>query len=210
MSQEAKLDYVVGNIFTGLPVTPSTKVIFHVCNDIGGWGSGFVVPLSKKWPETERSYRKWHNNTFEPFTEPFKIGEIQLVPVQGFQQCANADEGPIYVCNAIGQRSTISDPDCYVDPGQCYVRGGKRPLDYAKLATAMSKLGDALSRCDTYCEIHCPLFGSGLAGGNWDIIEKLIIDAWTRQGIPVTVYQLPGEELRDPTKDDPTKEVPNV
>lgn len=34
--------------------------------------------------------------------------------------------------------------------------------------------------------IHCPKFGSGLAGGNWLFIEDLISDIW--KNIPVFVY----------------------
>ena len=29
--------------------------------------------------------------------------------------------------------------------------------------------------------IHCPKFGSGLAGGNWNFITNLIEDIWTSQ-----------------------------
>ncbi|MEV6001124.1 Appr-1-p processing protein, partial [Streptomyces griseomycini] len=25
------------------------KVIAHVCNDIGGWGKGFVLAVSRRW-----------------------------------------------------------------------------------------------------------------------------------------------------------------
>lgn len=33
-------------------------LIMHVCNDVGGWGRGFVLALSKRWPEPERVYRE--------------------------------------------------------------------------------------------------------------------------------------------------------
>jgi hypothetical protein len=38
-------------------------------------------------------------------------------------------------------------------------------------------------------EIHCPKFGSGLAGGNWAFIEDLIEDIWGKYS--VTVYNPP-------------------
>ena len=31
------------------PIGSGVKVITHICNDIGGWGKGFVLALSKKW-----------------------------------------------------------------------------------------------------------------------------------------------------------------
>jgi hypothetical protein len=39
--------------------------------------------------------------------------------------------------------------------------------------------------------IHCPLFGSKLAGGDWLFVETLIEDCWLRVGIPVFVHYLP-------------------
>ena len=41
------------------PIGDGKKIIPHVCNDIGGWGKGFVLALSKKWPEPEEYYRKF-------------------------------------------------------------------------------------------------------------------------------------------------------
>ncbi|TGN76338.1 hypothetical protein E5083_14125 [Streptomyces bauhiniae] len=35
------------------PCAEGARVIAHVCNDIGGWGRGFVSALSKRWPEPE-------------------------------------------------------------------------------------------------------------------------------------------------------------
>jgi len=182
------IKYVVGNIFTDLPTTSPTKFIFHVCNDIGGWGSGFVKFLSQEWTEPEASYRKWHKEGYSN-GKPFKIGQFDSTLVQ--KSIGSGLVGSIYVVNCIGQRSTISKPECFVAENDV-----KRPLDYVKLASAMSELGENLRVGGKKYEIHCPLFGSGLAGGDWDIIEQLIIDAWVRQGIAVTVYQLEGQELR--------------
>jgi O-acetyl-ADP-ribose deacetylase (regulator of RNase III) len=35
------------------PSAKGVKLIAHVCNDIGGWGKGFVVAVSRRWPEPE-------------------------------------------------------------------------------------------------------------------------------------------------------------
>ncbi len=42
------------------PQAKGPKVIAHICNDLGGWGKGFVVAISRRWPEPEREYRAWH------------------------------------------------------------------------------------------------------------------------------------------------------
>ena len=33
-------------------------IICHVNNDVGGWGAGFVLAISKKWTQPEAEYRK--------------------------------------------------------------------------------------------------------------------------------------------------------
>jgi hypothetical protein len=48
-----------------------------------------------------------------------------------------------------------------------------------------------LGRLRKQGQIICPMFGSGLAGGDWNFVEKLIEDCWLRRDIPVTVCYLP-------------------
>ena len=43
------------------PIGSGVKVITHICNDIGGWGKGFVLALSKKWKMPEEAYRQWYS-----------------------------------------------------------------------------------------------------------------------------------------------------
>ena len=33
------------------PTAIGNKIIVHICNDIGAWGKGFVMALSKKWKD---------------------------------------------------------------------------------------------------------------------------------------------------------------
>ncbi len=55
------------------------KMIAHVCNDIGGWGKGFVLALSHRWPEPEKANRAWHRDRA---TNDFGLGPVQLVQVE--------------------------------------------------------------------------------------------------------------------------------
>ena len=45
------INYVIGDATQ--PVGEWPKIIVHVCNDIGGWGRGFVTAISKRWPEAD-------------------------------------------------------------------------------------------------------------------------------------------------------------
>src|SRR2546421_11872492 len=67
------------------PVASGTKIICHVCNDVEGWGKGFVLAISKRWPEPEAHYRAWYNG--EP--AGFRLGAIQLVDVEPMLAVAN-------------------------------------------------------------------------------------------------------------------------
>jgi O-acetyl-ADP-ribose deacetylase (regulator of RNase III) len=67
------------------PVTPGPKIICHICNDIGAWGAGFVLAVSKRWNAPEDSYREC--------PEEWVLGKTQIVPV----------EDDILVANMIAQ-----------------------------------------------------------------------------------------------------------
>lgn len=64
--------YVVGDATQ--PCGKGTKIIAHVCNDVGGFGSGFAGAVAKKWPEVQLAYRAWHAKG-----EDFALGMVQLV-----------------------------------------------------------------------------------------------------------------------------------
>lgn len=63
-----------------------SKVITHICNDIGGWGKGFVLALSKKWKMPEEAYRQWYKSQ-----EEFTLGAVQFVNVENELYVANND-----------------------------------------------------------------------------------------------------------------------
>jgi O-acetyl-ADP-ribose deacetylase (regulator of RNase III) len=54
----AQIRYLAGDATS--PQAKGAKVIAHICNDQGRWGKGFVVAVSRRWPEPETSYRRWH------------------------------------------------------------------------------------------------------------------------------------------------------
>ena len=45
----AKVNYIVGDATN--PKKEGNKIIVHICNDIGGWGKGFVMAISKDNPK---------------------------------------------------------------------------------------------------------------------------------------------------------------
>ena len=71
-----KITYLKGDATA--PITEGNKIIVHICNDIGGWGKGFVLAISKKWKAPEKSYRDWYKNRVE---NDFSLGNIQVIKV---------------------------------------------------------------------------------------------------------------------------------
>jgi O-acetyl-ADP-ribose deacetylase (regulator of RNase III) len=157
-----KINYVFGDATA--PQGDGKKIIVHVCNDIGAWGAGFVMALSRKWTAPEKAYRA---------LKTYILGNIQLVTV----------EDDITICNLIGQENTMSRRAA----GDILP-----PVRYVAIEAGLKKLAKHIGRGGTLTNtVHMPRIGSGLAGGNWKIIETIINETLINEGIAVTVYDLP-------------------
>lgn len=154
------INYVQGDATQ--PVPP-TGFIVHVNNDQGGWGSGFVVAVSERWPWPEMQYRQWHRDGFSNMGRPFELGEVAYVTVG-----AN-----LYVANMIAQHS-------YSRPGEPAIRYDALERCLTQVASKAQDHGNA--------PVHMPRIGCGLAGGDWDEVEAIVIKTLVNNGIPVTVY----------------------
>lgn len=139
------INYVIGDATN--PQGNGNKIIAHVVNDLGLWGSGFVVPLGNKWPRAKHEYQQWaHGNA-----QSFALGETQLVQV----------EDDIYIANMVAQRG-VRGPDY------------THPLRYDALGACLWIL-DTLA-IGLNASIHMPRIGCGLAGGVWEEVEPLILE----------------------------------
>jgi O-acetyl-ADP-ribose deacetylase (regulator of RNase III) len=70
-------------------------VIAHVCNDCGGWEKGFVLAVSRRWPEPGAAYRRWARSG-----QGFGLGMVQLVTVDDRLRVANMVAQHGYVSRA--------------------------------------------------------------------------------------------------------------
>ncbi len=152
--------YLVGDATK--PQAAGNKIIIHVCNDVGAWGKGFVLALSKVSSAPERCFRGWY---LEREHNDFALGAVQFVSISP----------DILVANMIGQhgiRAFRSVP----------------PVRYDAVETALKTVGKkALAE---NASIHLPRIGCGLAGGEWRKIEPLIEQQICALGVPVFVYDL--------------------
>lgn len=155
------ITYKKGNLFNLLPKTLNKVLIPHVCNNEGGFGSGFAGEVARRYPAVKDAYRTWFASG-----KDFELGQIQIVPQEG-----------LTFANMIGQHRTINSAP------------RSTPIRYAALLDCMRKV-EQWCQANGPVEIHAPKFGSGLAKGNWDFIELLIEEIWVANNIPVTIYEL--------------------
>lgn len=162
MNQFIPIQYTIGD--ATMPSANGHAMIAHVCNDIGGWGAGFVLALSKRWKQPEVQYRQWHRDGIAG-SLPFALGEVQFVRVNETTA----------VANMIGQHG---------------IRGhGKLPpIRYEAVDQALGKVGEEALKMNA--SVHMPRIGCGLAGGTWDRIEPLILSHLSNRGIAAVVYDL--------------------
>ena len=164
-----KINYIEGDLF---PIIKEKSlnaqiIVPHVCNNQNFFGKGFAAALSKHYPKVKQTYHSDYVN-----------GSAQL-GVSRFIECDNN----ILICNMIAQTF-----------------GGKRPLFYNYLAKCMDEVANRIQEFAVIqgvnYEIHAPVFGSGLAGGDFKFIRLLIEDCWIRRDIyPINIYYLPGTFL---------------
>jgi O-acetyl-ADP-ribose deacetylase (regulator of RNase III) len=146
------------------PQAEGTKIIAHVCNDRGGWGKGFVLAISRRWPEPEADYRRWHRDRA---TNDFDLGATRLVQVAP----------DIRIANMVGQHGIKTSGT--TGP----------PIRYDAVRQSLQHL--ARHARELTASVHMPRIGCGLAGGRWGLVEPLIISELVDHDISVTVYDMP-------------------
>lgn len=154
------IKYIVGDATQ--PMGEGPKILAHVCNDVGGWGRGFVMAISRRWPEPEKHYRAWHHGEKN---QPFALGEVQFVKV--------GDN--LWVANIIGQRDVRTIE-------------GIPPVRYDAIRKGLKAV--AVEAKKTAASVHMPRIGCGLAGGRWEEVGKMIEEELTHHGVAVSVYDL--------------------
>ena len=136
-----KIKYLDGDATR--PVGGGDIIIAHICNDIGMWGAGFVLAVSKRWPGPEAEYRKKIKNS------QHYLGDTQFVSV----------EPNLTVVNMIAQKGIRSNKNIF-------------PIRYTALSFCLREVNHIAVNSNS--TVHMPMIGAGLAGGNWETIEKII------------------------------------
>lgn len=163
------------------PIAEGTKIIVHICNDIGAWGAGFVLAISRRWKEPENEYRNWFENN-----EGIQSETVQFVRLEGEDKQSNElifelgnvqfvkVTDNIWVANMIAQRD--------VRPNKT----GRPPIRYSYVEEGLERVAQFAKTHNA--SVHMPRIGSGLAGGDWSEIEGIIISTLIAHQIETTIY----------------------
>ncbi|MES2673795.1 MAG: macro domain-containing protein [Pseudomonadota bacterium] len=143
------------------PQADGKKIVVHICNDIGKWGKGFVLAISKRWKSPEMIYKSAFSTGEKP-----ELGDVQFVPV----------DGDIIVANIIGQAGVRSPRDI------------KSPAPIRYTAVRKGLIAVAEYALQHNASVHMPRIGCGLAGGRWEDIEPIIEETLIQKNIVTNVY----------------------
>ena len=148
----------------------------HCCNNKNEWGKGFVLALNKRWKEPEKVFRDFSTRDKTGYSSNYPVSRS---PILG-KTCYAKIDNHLVIANMIGQDGTES-------------KDNPKPIKYKALANAMAEVFGYVemikSQTSNPVVIHCPKFGSDLAGGNWEFILELIREIWLENGIDVVVYE---------------------
>lgn len=130
----------------------------HGANAQGVMGSGYAKSLKEMYPLAYQDYR-----------DIYEDDGLELGTAYPYMPSTK-----LVIWNAITQ-------EYYGQPG--------RNCSYDAIETCFADINAAvLSLDEVVKEIHIPLLGAGLGGGNWEIIREIIEQTCT---VPVTLWILP-------------------
>lgn len=66
----SKMTFIKGDVTS--PIGVGNKIIVHITNNVGKWGSGVVVDISRKWKAPEQHFRRMK----------MRLGQIGIIQVE--------------------------------------------------------------------------------------------------------------------------------
>lgn len=137
------------------------QIIVHGCNAQGKMRSGVAKAIREKWPEA----------SYDPYIKEYENNGLRVgSTILGVTSCGKI------IANAITQ--------------EFYGYDGKLYLSYDALIEVFSYIDNNIlsAHDDGYETIAMPKIGSGLAGGNWEIIEEIISTCFVNRNVVIYVY----------------------
>ena len=148
------------------------SLIIHVSNDMGGWGrkNGFTAAINNRWPENIQGIGSAPEFVFRVTSRC--LGGVSFVPLPG-------GDRDLWVANMVAQHGYKSEANPVA-------------LDYTYLGRCLDQVNNFLSEMKALgmvFEVHCPKIGTGLAGGEWSLVENRL-NVHISPEFTVNVYEL--------------------
>lgn len=156
---------IYGNLFDHLNKEPNVlDIVVHGCNAQGVMGSGFAKELRERYPEAFSTYR-----------EKYEKSGLDLGSVVYYIHKDQEEEKTIVIANAITQ--------------EFFGRDGKRYVDYDAIAKTFEHICSTASSIgsDNF-NLHFPAIGSGLGGGDEEVINNIIEEKIKKYNVNATLY----------------------
>ena len=139
------------------------KVVIQIVNDrTPRWGGGFALEISRKWPQVQKDFVEW----VEEDRHRLHLGAARIAPVTS----------DLAVASIVAQHG--------------YGPAAKPRIWYQALEEGLRLV--AAYATEGVASVHGPRLGAGQAGGSWTVVEGLLEEVMGAQGVPVTIYTLPG------------------
>lgn len=119
-------------------------IIVHGCNAQGVMGSGVAKAVREKYPD---AYEKYRNRCMLIEDKSRLLGRVVWYHVLGKD---------LYIANAITQLTFGSD--------------GKQYVSYEAIEKSFNMINSEALNVD----VHIPMIGAGLGGGDWEVISGII------------------------------------
>lgn len=133
-------------------------MLAHGCNCRNGFGSGVAFHMAQKYPKAKASFHDKYDE------DGWRLGDVQFVRLVG--------KDHQFIANCATQYA--------------YLPRGVRHADYDAIRTAMTKVKEFAQAKSL--SVAIPKIGAGLAGGDWETIEKILSEVFN--DYDVTVYYI--------------------
>lgn len=152
--------------------------IAHGVNCQGVMGSGVARALFEKWPVVRSGYLEFHEkkgNGFYEKPEEFLGKNCYVYPTKE----GTSLNYPIRLKEIVNMHTQVE-----------FGPADKQYVDYAAVLECFNSLANDLSKYERTEAIAVPKIGSGLAGGDWDVIKKIMVESTQKKNIDLVIYSL--------------------
>jgi len=144
------------------PRGDGSRIIVHVVNDKAMiWGRGFAAAVRTRWPHAQKDFKQW---VLAERSE-FHAGQIRIVKL----------EDSLELASLVAQHGY--GPSLFPR------------IQYSALEECLTAVASHAKEINA--SVHMPRIGCGEARGDWNIVSELIDETLSRNGVSVTVYDLP-------------------